>query len=67
MFDLFKDNTQQRPSDVKAVRERILQFLKEQLRKAEGGEGANIKGIQVFIAPLPEENLHTLLRIMLEM
>ena len=55
MFDLFKDNTQQRPSDVKAVRERILQFLKEQLRKAEGGEGANIKGIQVFIAPLPEE------------
>jgi hypothetical protein len=55
MFDLFKSNTQGKPTDVKAVRDSLLQFIKDQLRKAEGGEGANIKGLQLFIACGPEE------------
>lgn len=55
MFDLFKKNTQDSPNDVKTVRDALLQFIKEQLKKAEGGEGANIKGLQLFIACSPEE------------
>ncbi len=45
MFDLFKN----RPRDVKEIRNAILQFIKEQLQKAEGGEGANIRTIFLFI------------------
>jgi hypothetical protein len=55
MFDLFKKNTQNDPKDAKTVRDRLLQCIKEQLKKAEGGEGANIKSIQVFIAAAPDE------------
>jgi len=55
MFDLFKKNTQNDPKDVKTVRDRLLQSIKEQLKKAEGGEGANIKGIQIFIAAAQDE------------
>ncbi|CAN5708345.1 hypothetical protein BH11BAC3_BH11BAC3_30210 [soil metagenome] len=45
MFDLFKN----RPGDVKGIRNAILQFIKEQLQKAEGGEGGNIRTIFLFI------------------
>jgi hypothetical protein len=38
-----------RPTDVKGIRHAILQFIKEQLQKAEGGEGSLIKGLQLFI------------------
>lgn len=55
MFDIFKRDTQGQPKDVKYVRDTLLQFIKEQLRKAEGGEGSNIKGLQLFIASTPEE------------
>jgi pSer/pThr/pTyr-binding forkhead associated (FHA) protein len=55
MFDIFKNDTQGRPKDAKAVRDALLQFIKDQLRKAEGGEGANIKGLQLFITSHPEE------------
>ena len=55
MFDIFKKDTQGQPKDVKYVRDTLLQSIKEQLRKAEGGEGANIKGLQLFIACTPEE------------
>jgi pSer/pThr/pTyr-binding forkhead associated (FHA) protein len=54
MFDFFKKNTENSSKDVKTVRESLLRFIKEQLKKAEGGEGANIKGIQLFIT-CPEE------------
>lgn len=54
MFDFFKRKTENSILDVKSVRERLLQFIKEQLKKAEGGEGANIKGIQLYIT-CPEE------------
>lgn len=55
MFDLFKKDKQHPAKDVKTVRDGLLQFIKEQLKKAEGGEGANIKGLQLFIACTPEE------------
>ncbi len=45
MFDMFKN----RPKDVKEIRNALLQFVKEQLQKTEGGEGANITGIYLFI------------------
>lgn len=49
MFDLFKKNTGSEPKDVKSIREGLLQFIKEQLALREGGEGGNIKGLQLFI------------------
>ena len=45
MFDLFKS----RPKDVKGIRAALLQFIKEQLQKAEGGEGGNIKGLCLYV------------------
>jgi hypothetical protein len=54
MFDFFKKNTDNSNKDVKTVREGLLHFIKEQLKKAEGGEGSNIKGIQIIIT-CPEE------------
>jgi hypothetical protein len=44
-----------RPIDVKGVRHAILQFIKEQLQKAEGGEGAVIKGLQLYVSCSNEE------------
>ncbi len=46
MFDFLK---QGKPTDVKAIRSTILQFIKEQLQKAEGGEGKNIRGLSVYV------------------
>ncbi len=55
MLDIFKRNTPERPVDVKTIRDRLLQFIKERLKKAEGGEGNNIKGLQIFISCSPDE------------
>jgi hypothetical protein len=57
MFDLFKKDGNKQPQDVKAVRAVILRFIKQELQKAEGGEGKNIKGIYLFIAS-PEAEKH---------
>jgi hypothetical protein len=46
MLTLFKGN---QPKDVKGIRSALLQFIKEQLQKAEGGEGENIKGMCLYI------------------
>jgi len=46
MLTFFKED---QPQDVKAIRSSILQFIKEQLQKAEGGEGSNIKGLFLYI------------------
>jgi len=51
MFDLFKN----RPTDVKGIRNALLQFIKEQLQKTEGGEGSNITGLYLFIYCIDEE------------
>jgi pSer/pThr/pTyr-binding forkhead associated (FHA) protein len=55
MFDLFKKNENKGAGDVKAVRDALLRFIKEELQKAEGGEGRNIKGIDIFILSDPAE------------
>ncbi|WP_207496140.1 FHA domain-containing protein [Aridibaculum aurantiacum] len=52
MFDFFKAG---KPTDVKGIRSAILQFVKEQLQKAEGGEGKNIKGLCLYINCSTEE------------
>lgn len=56
MFNLFNKNAEEnKPQDVKAIREAILVFIKQELQKLEGGEGKHIKGLQLYIACLPEE------------
>lgn len=47
MLTIFKEN---QPTDIKGIRSALLQFIKEQLQKAEGGEGGNIKGISLFLS-----------------
>ena len=54
MFPFFKKESNPQPVDVKTIRDALLTFIKEQLSKAEGGEGGNIKGLQLFIA-CPED------------
>ncbi len=49
IFNLFKSGTEERPDDVKGIRHAILQFVKQELQKAEGGEGANIKGLCIYV------------------
>lgn len=49
MFDFFKKQKEESPKDVKGIRDSLLQFIKEQLQKAEGGEGGNIRGLYLFI------------------
>jgi hypothetical protein len=46
MFEIFKN----RPKDVKGIRSALLQFIKEQLQKAEGGEGTNITALYLFLS-----------------
>ncbi|PJJ79039.1 FHA domain-containing protein [Mucilaginibacter auburnensis] len=49
VFNFFNNDADERPSDVKGVRHALLQFIKQQLQKAEGGEGGNIKGVCLYI------------------
>jgi len=55
MFNLFSKNASEKPQDVKAIREAILVFIKQELQKMEGGEGKHIKGFQLYIACMPVE------------
>ena len=55
MMELFRNGTQESPQDVKGIRETLLQFIKEQLKKLEGGEGGHIKGLHLFITCSDEE------------
>lgn len=48
MFNLFKSSDKDHPQDVKALRDTILRFIKDQLQKMEG-EGDHVKGLQLFI------------------
>ncbi len=60
MFNFFKKEEENQPGgDVKAIRAAILQGVKQELQKAEGGEGKNIKGIDLFItAPDSEKHIY---------
>ncbi len=53
MFDFLKLNS--RPTDIKGIRAALLQFIKDQLQKAEGGEGSNIKGLCLYLTSSQEE------------
>ncbi|HEY0041338.1 MAG TPA: FHA domain-containing protein [Flavisolibacter sp.] len=55
MFDLFKQKEEASAPDVKTLRHQLLQFIKDQLKKWEGGEGSTIKGLQLFLSPSEEE------------
>lgn len=44
MFNLFKN----KPKDVKGIRNSLLHLIKSELKKNEGGEGANIKSIKLY-------------------
>ncbi|MBD0353477.1 MAG: FHA domain-containing protein [Flavisolibacter sp.] len=46
-------------ADVKELRSQLLRFIKEQLQKLEGGEGAGIRSIHLFVAcPAEEKHLY---------
>lgn len=49
MFEIFNSNPES-PQDVKGFREALIRFTKEELQKAEGGEGRNIKGLHLFVS-----------------
>lgn len=56
MFDLFKQKEEASSSpDVKSLRQNLLLFIKDQLKKWEGGEGANVKGMQLFLSPSADD------------
>lgn len=50
MLNFFKKDDDNQPGDVKSIRATMLQGIKQELQKAEGGEGKNIKGIDLLIA-----------------
>lgn len=50
MFNIFGSDAEKKPTDVKGIREGMLRFIKDQLQKVEGGEGKNIKGLQIYVA-----------------
>ncbi|GAA4310439.1 hypothetical protein GCM10023149_05110 [Mucilaginibacter gynuensis] len=50
IFNLFKSDADERPTDVKGIRHALLQFIKQELQKAEGGEGNNIKGVLLYLS-----------------
>lgn len=59
MFNFFKNDKPDRPSDVKGIRYELLQFIKHELQKAEGGEGGNIRGLNLYInAPAADKSLY---------
>jgi hypothetical protein len=51
MFDFLKTKNDEQPLDVKSIRHKLSNFIKEQLQRWEGGEGSYIKGMQFFLAP----------------
>lgn len=55
MFDLFKKSAESHPNDVKSVRDALLRFIKDELQKLEGGEGSNVKGLHLFLAPAEDD------------
>jgi len=55
MFNLFNKSNSEKPQDVKAIREAILVFIKQELQKMEGGEGKHIRGFQLYISCEPSQ------------
>lgn len=57
MFDFLRQRKDEQPLDVKSIRHRLLNFIKELLQRWEGGEGGAIKGMQLFLSP-PTDDRH---------
>jgi hypothetical protein len=55
MLDLFKKSTREASPDVKTLRNNLLLYIKDELKKSEGGEGNNIKGLHLFVNCNAEE------------
>lgn len=55
MFSLFKQPDEKDTTDVKALRQKLLRGIKEQLQQWEGGEGGNIRNLTLFINAKPQE------------
>ncbi len=55
-FNFFsKNGGDNRPVDVKSLRDAILRFIKEALQKVEGGEGRHIKELLLYASPTGED------------
>jgi len=54
MFDFFQ-NKQEAPTDTKGIRQHLLTFIKDQLKRSEGGEGGSIRNMQLILAPQPDD------------
>jgi len=50
MFDFFKNKKDNKDLDAKSLRDLILQFIKEELQRLDGGEGKGIAALQLYIA-----------------
>jgi hypothetical protein len=57
MFDFIKKGGAT-PPDVKQIRQQLLLFIKDQLKKTEGGEGASIKALQLSMAAGEDQHLY---------
>lgn len=51
MFNFLKN----RPKDIKGIRGGLVQFIKDQLQKAEGGEGDNLRAMYLYITCKPAD------------
>lgn len=49
MFDFFKNKQDHKDLDAKGLRDLVLQFVKEELQRLDGGEGKGIAALQLFI------------------
>lgn len=49
MFDFFKNKQDNKDLDAKGLRDQVLQFVKEELQRLDGGEGKGITALQLFI------------------
>lgn len=54
MFSKFF-KSEETPADVKNIRQQLLLFVKDQLQQWEGGEGGNIRSIQLYLFPAETE------------
>lgn len=50
MFDFFKNKKDNKELDAKGLRDLILQFVKEELQRLDGGEGKGLSALQLYVA-----------------
>ncbi len=55
MLDIFNNSDNKTSKDAKRIRDEILLFIKERLKKVEGGEGSNFRGMHLYITCREEE------------